>query len=162
MSSPFTIRPLVPTDADWLKAYMIDLWGAEIVVAHGLTYRPAELPGFVAMQGENRVGQITYYIEGANCEIVSLNSELTGLGIGSALIAAVRNIAIQKYCNRLWLITTNDNLNALKFYQKRGFRIVAVHPGAVDRAREIKPQIPLIGDDGIPLHDEIELAMTLL
>lgn len=58
---------------------------------------------------------------------------------------------------RIWLITTNDNLNALGFYQKRGFRIKAVYPGAVDEARRIKPEIPLAASNGIPIRDEIEL-----
>jgi GNAT superfamily N-acetyltransferase len=161
VSSPFTIRPLGPNDAAWLKAYITNLWGAEITVVHGVVYKPAELGGFVAMRDDAYIGQITYNIEGTNCEIVTLNSELSGVGVGSALIAAVRDVAIQQACTRLWLITTNDNLNALKFYQKRGFRIVAVHSGAVDKARKLKSEIPLIGDDGIPLHDEIELAMPL-
>ena len=62
---------------------------------------------------------------------------------------------------RLWLITTNDNVDALRFYQRRGFRLVRVHAGAVDRSRAaLKPGIPEAGDHGIPLRDELELEMT--
>jgi len=57
--------------------------------------------------------------------------------------------------------TTNDNLNALRFYQKRGFVLAAVYPEAIERARKIKPTISLIGYEGIPLRDEIELEMPL-
>ncbi len=57
--------------------------------------------------------------------------------------------------------TTNDNLCALHFYQKRGFRLVTVHRNALDAARQLKPRIPLIGNDQFPLHDEIELEMML-
>lgn len=161
MSVPYVIRAFTPADQDWLKAYGIDQWGAEIVVGHGVIYHPAELPGFVAVHGDARIGQITYHIEGKACEIVTLSSDVRGIGIGSALIAAVRNVAQQHSCQRLWLITTNDNLNALKFYQKRGFCITAVYPNAVGKSREIKPEIPLIGNDGIPIRDEIELAIIL-
>jgi hypothetical protein len=62
---------------------------------------------------------------------------------------------------RLWLITSNDNLNAIRFYQRRGMRLTAVHRGAIDEARQIKPSIPLIGEHGIPIHDELELELRL-
>jgi DNA-3-methyladenine glycosylase I len=96
---------------------------------------------------------------GAGCEIVTLDSMNAGAGVGSALIETVRETARQSGCQRLWLVTTNDNLNALRFYQKRGLRLVALRPNAIEESRRIKPQIPLIGNDGIPLRDEIELEI---
>ena len=78
-------------------------------------------------------------------------------GVGTALLDAVRDAAVQAGCRRIWLITTNDNLRALGFYQKRGYRLVAVHRDALQRSRELKPSIPLVSPDGIPLRDEIEL-----
>ena len=81
--------------------------------------------------------------------------------MGTALIEAVKEKAEEVRCRRLWLITTNDNLNALRFYQKRGFRLVKVSPSAVDAARQIKPSISELGADGIPLRDEIELELRL-
>jgi GNAT superfamily N-acetyltransferase len=77
------------------------------------------------------------------------------------LINAVVEEARKRNCTRIFLITTNDNLNALGFYQKRGFELVAIHRGAVNESRKIKPGIPLMGNDGIPLRDEIELELTL-
>ncbi|MEW5718069.1 MAG: GNAT family N-acetyltransferase, partial [Chloroflexota bacterium] len=82
-------------------------------------------------------------------------------GIGSALIDAVKLRARQAGCKRLWLITTNDNLTALRFYQKRGFTLAALHRNALEESRKIKPEIPLVGEHGIPLRDEIELEMML-
>lgn len=79
------------------------------------------------------------------------------IGLLDALLEAARRGG----CRRLWLITTNDNLNALRFYQRRGWRLVAVHAGAVDEARKVKPQISVIGEDGIPIHDEIELEFPI-
>jgi ribosomal protein S18 acetylase RimI-like enzyme len=126
-----------------------------------VVYHPQDLPGFVAIQEGEKVGLVTYNIEGESCEVVTIDSIRPSSGVGTALIEAVRDIAIKARCKRLWLITTNDNLNALRFYQKRGFVLVAVHRNALDVSRKLKPEIPLIGDDGIPLRDEIELEMML-
>jgi ribosomal protein S18 acetylase RimI-like enzyme len=92
---------------------------------------------------------------------VTIDSDKPSIGVGTVLIDAVKEIARQAGCSRLWLITTNDNMNALRFYQKRGFVLVAVHRNALERSRKLKPEIPLIGDDEIPLRDEIELEMML-
>ena len=155
------IRPLSPADRDWATRHVAEHWGAEIVVAHGTIYHPAALPGFVAELDGKVTGLVTFQISGDACEIVTLDSLHPGQGIGTALIEEVKAAAGAAGCRRLWLITTNDNLHALGFYQKRGFRLVAVHPGAVDAARKLKPEIPLIGNDGIPIRDEIELEIVL-
>jgi len=119
------------------------------------------LPGFVAVREGRPIGLVTYRIDGDECEITTLNSPVEGVGIGSALVAAVKGAAVSAKCKRLWLITTNDNLSALRFYQKRGFLLVAVHRDALQESRRPKPEIPLVGRDGIPLRDEIELEMLL-
>jgi GNAT superfamily N-acetyltransferase len=124
-------------------------------------HHAAELPGFIATHYSKPVGLVTYRIDGNECEIVTMNSLLEGIGIGSALIAAVKNVAAEAGCKRLWLITTNDNTAALRFWQKRGFLLVAVHRNALEQSRRLKPEIPLIGNDGIPLRDEIELELIL-
>jgi len=104
---------------------------------------------------------VTYRINGNKCEIVTLNCLVEGAGIGSALIDTVREMAISAHCKRLWLITTNDNTKALRFYQKRGFSLVAIYPNALEQSRQLKPEIPLVGNDGIPIRDEIELEFSL-
>jgi DNA-3-methyladenine glycosylase I len=154
-------RPVTPDDKAWVKQFVTERWGADTVVAHGVIYYPHDLPGFVAVQNETKVGLITYTIAGNSCEIVTIDSLRPGNGVGTALIDAVKTMARQSGCTRLWLVTTNDNLNALRFYQKRGFVLVAVHRNAVAQSRQLKPAIPLIGNDGIPIRDEIELEMHL-
>ena len=104
---------------------------------------------------------ITYRAEGNACEIVTLNSLVEGRGIGTALVQAVREVAVNAGCKRLWLITTNDNLTALRFWQKRGFWLVRVHRNAIADSRRLKPEIPLTGEHGIPIRDEIELEIVL-
>ncbi len=130
------------------------------MVVHGVLYTMDELPGLVALsENEEVVGLLTYTIQGQSCEIVSLDSLRPREGIGGILVQTVVQHARELGCTRLWLITTNDNLNALRFYQKRGFVLSALHRNAVEQARTLKPQIPLLGNDDIPLRDELELEM---
>lgn len=157
----FSLRPLRADDRGWVSKFISEHWGADRVVAHGVIYYPQDLPGFVAVRGGESVGLVTYHIEQESCEIVTLNSLQRSMGVGTALIEVVRYVARYFGCRRLWLITTNDNLNALRFYQKRGFVLVAVHRNALEVSRKLKPEIPLVGMDGIPLRDEIELEMMV-
>jgi len=158
---PPGIRPLIPADQPAIEQLMQAQWGSTVMVSRGVLYHPAEMPGFVAEDGGEMVGFLTYHLAGAACEVVVIEAIRPFQGIGTQLITAVRQIAQAAGCHRLWLITTNDNLPALRFYQRRGFVLVAVHRHALARSRQLKPEIPLIGLDGIPLRDEIELEMAL-
>ena len=115
----------------------------------------------MAIQKKKKMGLLTYHVKEDNCEIVTINSIRSGIGIGCALIDAVKDSSRQIGCKRLWLVTTNDNLNAQQFYQKRGFVIAAVHKYAVAKSRKLKPEIPLFGGNSIPIKDEIEFEMVL-
>jgi GNAT superfamily N-acetyltransferase len=159
--SAFAIRPLVDDDRQWVARVLREYWHSTEIVTRGRAHRADCLPGFVAEVERQPVGLLTYRIAADQCEIVSLNSLREGLGIGSALLDAVRDAARDASCRRMWLITTNDNLAALRFYQKRAWQLVAIHRGALDESRRLKPGIPLIGIDGIPLRDEIELELSL-
>ena len=59
------------------------------------------------------------------------------------------------------MIATNDNIRALRFYQKRGFDLVSIYRFAVNESRKLKPQIPLLGVDDIPILHEIEFEKLL-
>jgi len=158
------IVPSSEADPDALRAHLVEAWHDEVVAAHGELMRPQDHPGFVALDREGRIaGHAAYRIEAdGSCYLVSTDAEPPGAGIGSALMAAVETAAREAGSQRLWLETTNDNLDALRFYQRRGFRIVAVRPGAVDAARRtLKPSIPKIGSSGIPMSDELELEKML-
>jgi hypothetical protein len=157
----FKIRPLTPTDHDWISQIMVTEWGAETAVSHGEIFYPASLPGFAAIIGSDRIGLLTYNIVRNNCEIVTLNSWRENAGIGSALISASREAAIQAGCTRLWVVTTNNNRRALRFYQNRGFIIFEVRENAIAQSRFLKPQIPFFDNVGRPIRDEIELEMNL-
>ncbi len=154
------VRPFRDGDREWVRETLRELWG-ETVVSRGVVHDPTALPGFVAEEGGERVGLLTYRIDGADCEVVTIDAFPAGAGAGTALLDAAGRAARDAGCGRLWLITTNDNLRALRFYQRRGFRLVAVHPDAVERSRALKALIPEIGLDGIPLRDELELELRL-
>lgn len=136
-------------------------WGSERIVSRERVRVGDELPGFIAEQGDEVLGLVIYDIRGNECELVSLNSARENIGIGSALLATVANAAREAGCRRIWVITTNDNLRALRFYQKRGMRLAALYPNAIQESRRIKPEIPMVGRDGIPLRDELELEIIL-
>ena len=159
--SGFALRPLVKDDRAWVAAFVRERWGATKIVSRGRIHWADQLPGIIAMQGDRPVGLATYNIENEECELVTFDSTVEGIGIGSALIEAVKDVAAGAKCRRLWLITTNDNIEALRFYQKRGFFLKTVHRLALDRSRKLKPEIPLVGKHGIPLRDEIELEIPL-
>jgi len=168
LPATFHLVPLTPDDREWVRARWTSEWGDASLLSRGRRHVPEDLSGgFVAVRkkGGERIGLLTYRLDethaGRECEVVSLDSSREGVGVGTALLAAAREAAVAAGASRLWLITTNDNLRALGFYQKRGFRLVAVHPGSVDEMRRQKPQIPEVGRNGIPLHDEIELEIRL-
>lgn len=155
------IMPVSDDDKPWITSLLKEWWASPAQVIRGEIQRADELPGFIAVYDGMPAGLVTYNIVGDECAIVTMNSLQENLGIGTALIDAVQGVAENSNCRRLWLITTNDNTTALRFYQKRGFSLVAVHLDAVKKSRELKPEIPLTGNDDIPLRDEIELEIIL-
>jgi ribosomal protein S18 acetylase RimI-like enzyme len=132
-----------------------------MVVVHGSVFEAADLPALLAEQDGRVLGLLTYEISDLGMEVISLDATLQRIGVGTALLAAAAEQARQAGIRRVWLVTTNDNLDALRFYQRRGMRIVGVTSGAVDASREIKPSIPLAGEYGIALHDELTLELRL-
>ena len=159
----YQIRPLERSDREWVAHFLDDRWGTTQIVSRGKAVYGHLLPGFMAEsvkddgdEAEN-IGLITVSIIGKECEITTLDSLTEAAGVGTALVEAVEMWAEEAGIQRLWLVTTNDNLAALKFWQKRGYHLVAVHRNAIAQSRRIKPQIPITGLDGITIRDEIEL-----
>lgn len=157
----FEIQALENSYRPWVRQLLKAEWGGHIVISRGRVHDASQLPGFIALEGNRPLGLVTYRIDGDACELVTLNSLTHGIGIGSALVSEIKDIATSAGCRRLWLITTNDNTRALRFYQKNGFRLVALHRDALEESRKLKPSIPLIGTDGIQLRDELELEIGL-
>jgi ribosomal protein S18 acetylase RimI-like enzyme len=128
----------------------------------GELVEPIDHPAFLAWTDGELVGVATYVVGDGATELLTLHADDQFSGIGSALLDAVMEAARQAGSTRLWVVTTNDNVDALRFYQRRGFRLARVRPGAVDESRRVlKPEIPTVGAYGIPLRDELELEMGL-
>ncbi len=170
----FTIRPLERADREWVAHFLDERWGTTQIVSRGKAVYGHLLPGFMAERGmgveaeeieeestAENIGLITVHIGEQDCEITTLDSLDEAMGVGSALVEAVEEWAREAGIERLWLVTTNDNLEALKFWQKRGYELVSVHRNAIADARRIKPQIPITGLNGITIRDEIELEKII-
>lgn len=156
------VRPLDSEDRDWADAAVADHFGSSRLVSRGRLHHTAELPCLAAYSQGDPVGSLHYRLDDAgDLEIVSLVAVKPRCGIGSALLEAVTGHARAAGCRRMWLVTTNDNTTAQRFYLSRGWSRVAVHAGAVRRARELKPEIPLVGENGLPIDDEIEFEFAL-
>lgn len=170
-----TIKTITASDRCMVSRIVSENWGSSIIVTRGKVHDASALSGFIAELDGETAGMITYEIKnsgcmggqlaqsttGPECEIVCLGSFVENKGVGSSLIEEVVKVARESNCHRVWLITTNDNTNAMRFYQKRGFTFAGLHIDAVAAARVIKPQIPLAGCDGIPIRDEIEFEIKL-
>lgn len=144
-----------------IKERSAKLFGADFVVSKGKCHKPAELAGFVARQYTELVGLATYEISGDTCELVTIDVFLQWQGIGKKLMEAVEMEARLALCKQVWLITTNDNIEAIHFYQRCGYDMVGLYHNALEESRKLKPQIPLVGSFGIPIKHEIEFRKNL-
>jgi catechol 2,3-dioxygenase-like lactoylglutathione lyase family enzyme len=156
------VRDLRDDERAWATRALREAWGSEVIVyGSGRERRPAELPALVADADGERAGLATYAVEGEEAELVTLNAFTVGAGAGGALVEAVADAARAAGCARLRVTTTNDNLPALRLYQRHAFALAALRTGAVEAARRIKPDIGTVGYAGIPIRDEIELERAL-
>lgn len=136
--------------------------GSLRVARRGELLDSLDKPAFLAWAGDLLVGVATYVVDGEACELLTLHAQNQFAGVGTALVEAVVSAAREAGCRCLWVVTTNDNVDALRFYQRRGFRLTQLRPGAVDTSRKVlKPEIPLVGAHEISLRDELELELRL-
>ncbi len=152
-------------------------WGEPRVAARGRLYDLRTLPTLVATRtvvagsareaggtpeaDEQIIGVLTYEIDGDSIEVVSIEAMPPHEGSGTALLATAVELGRAEGLARLLLVTTNDNIDALRFYQRRGLHILEVRPDGVAESRQVKPSIPLIGSYGISMRDEIVLGCDL-
>ena len=145
-----------------VNQFFIDNWFSTDMSIRGKIIDGTKLDGFLLQENETIIGLITYTFFEDICEIVSLDSKKENIGIGSALLKEIEKVAIDRNCKKMRLITTNDNLRALQFYQKRGYYLTKLYPNAMEEVRKVKPDVPELGENDIPLRDEIELEKNLV
>lgn len=160
MNKKLTFRPVNPTDSNWIKEFAERNWDGEPLIVRGKKYYSSSLDGIV-VEDKSKIGILLYEIRNNDCEILLLEVLEKFSGIGTQLLEKLKKVAINNGCKRIYLMTTNDNLDALRFYQKRGFTICAIHLDSVKASRKLKPTIGFIGDYGIPVRDEIDLELLL-
>ncbi|MFP4459978.1 MAG: GNAT family N-acetyltransferase [Candidatus Zixiibacteriota bacterium] len=155
------IREKQQSDQDWIEGILKARWGDVKIVSRERMHDASKLPAFIAIVNGIRMGLITYRFSPNGCEIKSVDSLRDGMGIGKKLIDKVKEITIGNGMRRLWLITTNDNCRAIGYFQIQGFHLTELYPGIVEKYRQMKPQIPEIGYNNIPIRDELVLEMKL-
>ena len=144
-----------------INAFIKQHWYTTTMIIRGKEIDMTKTDGFYFSEGENIIGLITYIVYDNILEITSLDSLLENQGIGSKLVETVIHEAKEKKFQKIVLITTNDNINAIRFYQKRGFDMEHLFRNALDISRKLKPEIPLIGENSIPLRHEIEFELSI-
>ena len=157
----FIITEISPSDKPAIAKLISESWGSTISISRGRKHEITELPGFICKLNNIIAGLITYHIENEECEIATLNCTVEGKGLGTRLIQKVMDKAREQKCTRVWLITSNDNTKAIRFYQRRGFEWVGFHKDAMIKSRKLKPEIPETGNDNIPIKHEIEFEIRI-
>lgn len=146
---------------EFVNDFIMRQWYSTKMIIRGKEIDMTTVDGIIVTENDAITGLITYIFYGNICEIISLDSLLESQGIGTTLVNKVILIAKDHNCRKVVLITTNDNINAIRFYQKRGFDMVHLYHNALDISRKLKPEIPLLGDNNIPLKHEIEFEFVI-
>src|SRR3954447_12473750 len=153
---------MVPAHDPAVAAFLQER-GMAVAVRRGELVDAPARPAMTARDGDELAGVLSYELGSVECEILTLYVARRWAGVGSALVRAVADVATAAGCTRCWLVTTNDNVDALRFYQCRGFTLIALRTHAVTYSRKVlKPEIPASGSYGIELRDELELAKDLV
>ncbi|MCB0662714.1 MAG: GNAT family N-acetyltransferase [Saprospiraceae bacterium] len=163
IDTTYEIRPIEERNREQVKKWFISRWKTDFLVSKGQKHFFDDLQGFLALDNGRILGIATFRNETSenSTEVISLDSFQENIGIGSTLIRHIVDLASQEGKERIWLVTTNDNTNALRFYQKRGWNMIHFYRDAVEKARVLKPSIPETGKNGIPILHEIELEIQL-
>ena len=156
-----SVRAATDDDRHWIAEVIRERWRDTRIAARGVLYDTLQLGALVSETDGHPSGLLTYAQHGDECEIVTLDALQSGCGVGTQLIEHLADGARACGMRILALVTTNDNVDALRFYQRRGFVISRVWPNGQEQNRQLKPSIPKFGCHGIPIRDEIELVRAL-
>ncbi len=155
------IRPKTDADMQWAEDFLKKQSNGAPLLAFTSQMSIASLPAWIAEVDGDPVGLLLYHYENDICQIVSLHVSRKRMGIGESLLTNLESEAKAKHCKKMTCTIANDNLNALRFLQKRGFQLAELRVGAIDIRRQQNPTLQLIGEHGIPLRDELILEKHL-
>ncbi|MEP4768130.1 MAG: GNAT family N-acetyltransferase [Roseibium sp.] len=156
-----TIRATTAEDHPDVLKLLLQRWTSPDILIDGEMIDASRLPGYTAWSNNELVGLVTLIKRENEWEILTLDSINRWGGVGSLLLDAAIDEIKSTGIDRLTVRTSNDNLDAFRFYQRRGFRLERIGQGVIDRERELKPGIPLRGDYGIEIHDEVLFALSI-
>ncbi len=156
-----SVRSIGPEDVDFIRGQLRRTFHSLVIRSRDVAFCADALPGFIGEVDCVARGHLTLHHGVGETEVITLVSELENMGLGAALLERAVEVARERACSRVFLTTTNDNLRALGFYQRRGWRLVALHRGMMDLYRERELTMPTHGANGIPIHDELELELRL-
>ena len=154
--------PIDDSNRQQINSFISEHWATTEMIIRGTVIDMTKMQGIVTYNHNEIFGLVTYYIKDFVCEITSLDSLSEHKGIGTELVNRVVAAARMSHCKKVIAVTTNDNINAIRFYQKRDFDMARFYHNALEVSRKMKPEIPLIGDNNIPLRHEIEFEFQLL
>ena len=161
-AADLTIRPYTDADLAWAEPLLVAEMGGRWQVRRGERVDALDAPGWVAERDGAPVGLLTAAPRADGWELVLLLVTERRTGVAGRLVERLLDEARGAGAAQVWVVTTNDNLPALGFYQRAGFRLSALRVGAVDEARAtLKPEIGTTGADGLPIRDELELNHPL-
>lgn len=155
------IEPLDERFRGAVNRLVRDNWAGPMIVSAGKAHDTSNADGFISIENDELTGYALYEIDNGRCELLVLESMTENRGVGSTLVNAVIAQARAQSCAQVWLVTTNDNIRAIRFYQRYGFVLGCVRVNALESARLLKPAIPTVGCEGIPIRDELEFVYPL-
>jgi GNAT superfamily N-acetyltransferase len=156
---PVLVREATDTDRAAARELFHRDFGRTKIVAFGEIMDLDQMPALVAVMHAEPSGALAYRLLGDALHIVALATDpmWQRSGVGAYLVAEAELLARRLGLARLVISTTNDNLPALYFYQRRGYRLSALAADSVI----VHTQQEIMGFAGIPVRDEIRLEKRL-
>ncbi len=150
-------------EQEMLVSFVKEMGGSESIRTGGKTFNLRNLRAYMSAERKSVAGILAFAhdFETDDCQIIAFYSRFRNHGLGSELLDAMIQKAIQLECARLNVFLTNDQTRTLRFFQRRGFQICDLRLNSVDEARELDPKIPLYGEDSIEMRHELGLEMVL-
>lgn len=149
---------LEPIDSEYACQHLGELWGWPVITPLRTYTADDQLHGMVWRDEWGSIqGLIVWHTEADNAEIISIDAYQQGRHIGGRLLDGAEAELRKRGVQSVAITTTNDNLRAITFYVRRGYRLVGLELDGMDRVRAVKPDVPETGQDGIPLRDMLVL-----
>ncbi len=160
MAQPLPVRAAQPADYAAIEAIAKTYWGETQVECFERSYDVLALPALLAYCGSEIAGVLSYALESDRITIVMLNvhPQYQGRRTSRALLAMLEEEARARELPRLVVATSNDDLPALYIYQRGGFVLTDLKPGAILAHHKGEE----CGFASIPVRDEIRLEKRLV